>query len=282
MAAIGLVRADVGRTILYSLLAGLPTALIAGPLLSRWLAGSDPVLPVAELEAVVEEQPSDSVPGLLTSLVAMLLPVVLMLGPFLAEVCGVARGHPVRLAADWVGTPWLAMLLAGLFGYWALGLRCGHNLATLWSWSRQTLGPSLELLLIIGAGGAFSQVLQAAGAGRALASLGAWGGVSPLVLGWLIAASMRVAVGSATVAVIATAGLMQPVLAAHPAVNRELLVLCMGAGSLVCSHVNDSGFWLIKGYFRLGTGQTLRTWTLVETVIGVAGLVILVAIDRLG
>ncbi|MBI2517410.1 MAG: permease DsdX [Opitutae bacterium] len=281
MAAIAMVHADVGRTILYSLFAGLPTALLAGPMLARWLVREESSLADATPVFAPRTEPRSSVlPGLGTSLVAMLLPVGLMLAPFVAELFGLPTGHPLeRLVAN-IGRPWVAMLGATGLAVWTLGFRCQRSTAELWKWIQATLRPSGELLFIIGAGGAFSHVLQVAGVGRALINLGVLGGVSPLLVGWILAASLRVAVGSATVSVITAAGLMQPMLDTHPQLNRELLVLAMGAGSLVCSHVNDSGFWLIRGYFRLGIGRTLRTWTVVETAIGVAGLLILMLIEH--
>jgi gluconate:H+ symporter, GntP family len=282
MAAIALLQANVGRTILYSLLAGVPTALLAGPLLSRWLTRADQAS--MESQTVVtdlSQGPRRREPGVAVSVFTMLLPVVLMLSSFVTELCGVPSGHPLGRLAGIVGTPWVAMLVATALACWLLGHRCGIGPSGLWAWMQPTLWPSGQLLLIIGAGGAFSQVLQVAGVGRALTGLGVLSSVSPLVLGWLLAASFRVAVGSATVSVITAAGLIQPMLAAHPQCNRELLVLAMGAGSLVCSHVNDSGFWLVRGCFRLDTARTLRTWSVVETAIGVAALVILVGLDQL-
>lgn len=283
MAAIALIRADVGHTIVYSLLAGLPTALVAGPVLARWLTRNEQVSAEERSMAATGTKPHSGVPpGVGMSLVAMLLPVGLMLASFITELSGLSKGHPLGRLAGVIGTPWVAMFGATVYACWGLGLRRGRSWTEIWAWMQPTLWPSGELLLIIGAGGAFSQVLQTAGVGRALTGLNAFGDLSPLVLGWILAAALRIAVGSATVAVITAAGLMQPLLAGmQPGVNRELLVLALGAGSLVCSHVNDSGFWLVRGCFRLGTARTLRTWTVVETAIGVAGLLVVLALDRL-
>ena len=128
---------------------------------------------------------------------------------------------------------------------------------------------------MIGAGGGFSAVLNASGVGAAIGEIGARAPVSPLLLGWLIAGLLRVAVGSATVAVMMAASLMAPILAVRPDTNRELLILAMGAGSLLLSHVNDSGFWFVKEYFGLTVPQMFRTWTIVETGIGVVAIILL-------
>jgi GntP family gluconate:H+ symporter len=124
----------------------------------------------------------------------------------------------------------------------------------------------------VGAGGGFGRVLDAAGADTAIAE--AFGGraLSPMVLGWVIASLLRLAVGSATVAVVTAASIMAPIAAAMPLVNRELLVVAIGAGSLIASHVNDGGFWLVKEYFNMTVPQTVATWTAMETIIAVAGL----------
>ena len=128
------------------------------------------------------------------------------------------------------------------------------------------------MLLVVGAGGGFGRVLTAAGADAAIAHVMSGRRLSPLVLAWLIAALLRLAVGSATVAVVTAASILAPIAAAMPGVNKELLVVAIGAGSLIASHLNDGGFWLVKEYLNMTVPQTLATWTVLETIVAVVGL----------
>jgi GntP family gluconate:H+ symporter len=141
--------------------------------------------------------------------------------------------------------------------------------------SEECVGPAASIFLVVGAGGGFSMVLRASGVGDAIAGFAAQAPVSPLLLGWVIAGLLRIAVGSATVAVTTAAGLMVPFLEHHPGINKELLVLSMGAGSLILSHVNDSGFWFVKEYLGMNVPQTLKTWTVVETGIAVVSIILI-------
>ena len=134
-------------------------------------------------------------------------------------------------------------------------------------------------MLIVGAGGGFNGVLIASGVGNAIAEMVKDLAVSPLILGWVAAALIRVATGSATVAITTAAGILAPIVAVKPGTNLELLVLSMGAGSLTLSHVNDGGFWFVKEYFNLTVTQTLKTWTVMETVISIVALVLVLALD---
>ena len=166
----------------------------------------------------------------------------------------------------------MALLLALLFSFWSLG-RVRHFSGTqLLGFMNDCLAPTATILLVIGAGGGFNQVLVQSGVGRAIADLAVGAHVSPLLLAWLVAALIRVATGSATVAMTTAAGIVAPIAAVTPGTSAELLVLATGAGSLVLSHVNDAGFWLIKEFFNMTVPQTLKTWTVAETIIGVAGL----------
>ena len=135
------------------------------------------------------------------------------------------------------------------------------------------------IVLVVGAGGGFGRVLDQAGVGRAIADAAAAQHLSPLVLGWVLAALLRLSVGSATVAISTAAGLMAPMLAGMPAVSRELLVVSLGAGSIIASHVNDSGFWLVKEYLNLSVTETFATWTVLETLIALAGLAVVLLLS---
>jgi GntP family gluconate:H+ symporter len=165
--------------------------------------------------------------------------------------------------------------------FWTLGARQGFTRTQILKFTNDSLAPTAAILLVIGAGGGFNKVLIASGVGRAIAGVAIGSHASPLLLAWSVAALIRVATGSATVAMTTAAGIVAPIAAATPGTSPELLVLATGAGSLVLSHVNDSGFWLIKEFFNMTVPQTLRTWTVAETIIGVAGLVFTLIVSAL-
>jgi GntP family gluconate:H+ symporter len=166
----------------------------------------------------------------------------------------------------------VALLLALLFSFWSLGRARRFTREQVLKFTNDCLGPTATILLVIGAGAGFNQVLLKSGVGAAIADVAIGSHASPLLLAWIVAALIRVATGSATVAMTTAAGIVAPIAASIPGTNAELLVLATGAGSLVLSHVNDSGFWLIKEFFDMTVPQTLKTWTVAETIVGVAGL----------
>jgi gluconate:H+ symporter, GntP family len=272
MLAVTAYNADVGRTILYGLIVGLPTAALAGPVFAAWVAPRI-VLPAenklaAQLEgsAVLERTP-----GFGISLFTVLIPVILILLASAADVT-LDAASSMRSTLHFVGHPIVALLLALLFSFWSLGRAMHFTREQLLKFCNDCLAPTAAILLVIGAGGGFNQVLVQSGVGRAVANLAAGSHASPLVLAWVVATLIRVATGSATVAMTTAAGIVAPIAASVPGTNAELLVLATGAGSLMLSHVNDAGFWLIKEFFNMTVPQTLKTWTVAETIIGVAGL----------
>src|SRR2546422_6791279 len=274
MLAVGAYHADVGRTIAYALLVGLPTAALAGPIFASWMAprialpAESPI--AAQLAGGGDGVPRD-MPGFGITLFTVLLPVILMLCATTADVA-LDTASTLRTALDFVGSPIVALLVALLFSLWSLGYRQHFTRDQILKFANDCLGPTAAILLVIGAGGGFNRVLLESGVGRAIAEVALGSHASPLLLAWTVAALIRVATGSATVAVTTAAGIVAPVAAATPGTMPELLVLATGAGSLVLSHVNDSGFWLIKEFFNMTVQQTLKTWTVAETIIGVAGL----------
>ncbi|HEX2716448.1 MAG TPA: gluconate:H+ symporter, partial [Gemmatimonadaceae bacterium] len=270
MLAVTAYRADLGLTILYALLVGLPTAALAGPIFAAWVAPRIALPAENPMAATLEGAQTRTPPGFAISVFTVLLPVILML---LASAAAVAPlPAAARQALALLGNPIVALLLALLFSFWSLGSRQGFTRSQILTLTNDCLAPTAAILLIIGAGGGFNRVLVASGVGNAIAALAASMHLSPLILAWSIAALIRVATGSATVALTTASGLVAPIAAATPGTSPELLVLATGAGSLVLSHVNDSGFWLIKEFFGMTIPQTLRTWTVAETIIGVAGL----------
>ncbi|MDP1857076.1 MAG: GntP family permease [Gemmatimonadaceae bacterium] len=271
MLAVDAYKADVGRTILYALLVGLPTASLAGPIFATWIAPRITLPSENPLAAQLEGGTVRDMPGFGITLFTVMIPVILML---LASTASVAleSASPWRAGLEFVGNPIVALLLALLFSFWSLGYALHFTSEQVLKFTNDCLGPTATILLVIGAGGGFNRVLIESGVGRAIADVALGSHASPLLLAWTVAALIRVATGSATVAMTTAAGIVAPIAAATPGTPAELLVLATGAGSLVLSHVNDSGFWLIKEFFNMTVPQTLKTWTVAETIIGVAGL----------
>ena len=273
MVAIGVLNGNVGTTILYSLLVGLPTAIIAGPLCARWLAGHQQVDLAGGPASQLTGHTATRRPGFALTVFTILLPVALMLLATAADV-SLAKQDPLRQWMDFIGHPLTAMTVAFLFSCWSFGFARGFSKETLLKFANECLGPVAAILLIVGAGGGFNRILILSGVGNGIAAMVKDSSISPLLLGWVVAALIRVATGSATVAVTAAAGILAPIVAVKPATNVELLVVAMGAGSLVLSHVNDGGFWFVKEYFNLSVPQTLRSWTVLETIVSFLALIL--------
>ena len=270
LAAIERLQADIGRTLFYSLVVSLPVAMLSGPLFARAISRRVHVLPGGMAEQLTGEITAARPPSLTATLTTILLPVALMLMAALAQAT--LPDGPARRAIGFAGSPLVAMLIATLVALWTFGRACGFDRSRLLRFAEDALPPLAGVLLVVGAGGGFGRVLDASGADTAIAQ--AMGGLalSPLVLGWVIASLLRLSVGSATVACVTAASIMAPIALAAPAVNRDLMVVAIGAGSLIASHVNDGGFWLVKEYLNMSVPQTVATWTVLETIVSVAGL----------
>jgi GntP family gluconate:H+ symporter len=270
LAAIERLGADPGRTLFYSLIVALPLAIVSGPVYARYISRHVHVEPGLMADQLTTVARDTRTPGLGVTLVTMLSPVLVMLIAAAAQIL-MADG-PVRQGIAFIGSPLVAMMLATLLALVTFGRSCGFNRARLLQFAEESLPPIASVLLVVGAGGGFGRVLDAAQVDTAIAQ--AMGGLqlSPLVLGWVIASLLRLSVGSATVSVITAASIMAPMVAALPLVNKELLVVSIGAGSLIASHVNDGGFWLVKEYLNMSVPQTLATWTVIETIVAVGGL----------
>lgn len=271
-------HADLGLTVLFAMIVGIPTAAVAGPLYARLIV---PWLGPATPPAVFREPATDRrLPGFGITVGTLLLPVLLMLLGSLAGAVTIP-GSPLDQALRFVGTPVVALLAAVLVSYWTLGLARGLSMATIQRYTNECLAPTALITLVVGVGAGFGRILTDSGVSAALVGLAAHWHVPVLLLAWLIAALMRVATGSATVAMATAAGIVAPLAAANPAVRPELLVLATGAGSVVLSHVNDGGFWLVKEYFGLSVADTIRSWTVCETLISVVALVLTLALSAL-
>jgi GntP family gluconate:H+ symporter len=276
MLAVVAYQADTGRTILYGLLVGLPTASLAGPIYAAWISPRIALPAVNPMAAQLGGEASmtgdgDGLPGFGISVLTVLIPVILMLFASAADVL-LGETSTVREAAHLVGSPIVALLVALLFSFWSLGRPRRFTRDQVLRFCNDCLAPTATILLVIGAGGGFNSVLVQSGVGKAIAAAASGTHASPLLLAWVVATLIRVATGSATVAMTSAAGIVAPIAAATPGTSPELLVLATGAGSLMLSHVNDSGFWLIKEFFNMTVPQTLRTWTVAETIVGIAGL----------
>lgn len=279
MTAIGLYNANVGQTILYSLIVGIPTAIISGPLYGAWIGKRiHKTVPEGLAETMTSTREGHKMPSFGNVMFTILLPVLLMLIASWADIT-YPKDNWTRNKLDFLGDPVTALLIGTIYAFFSLGYAQGFNRDAVLKFTNESFGPIAGILLTIGAGGAFNKVLQNSGVGKYIAELAAHSSLSPLLLAWMIAALIRVATGSATVAMLTAAGIVAPIAATMTGVNIELLVLATGAGSLILSHVNDSGFWMIKEYFGMSVKETLLTWTAMETILSVVALVLILILD---
>lgn len=282
MAAIGLLGADVGKTIGWSIILSIPLLILAGPLFTLFiqkrvpLKSPPPTSITSDPISVGPQKPAT----LGQTLVVILMPVGLMMIGSLAVIM-LSGDSPLRKGFTLLGHPVVAMLAGVIVSMFILSKQCGFTRAQLLKFTEDCLGPIAAILLVVGAGGGFSRVLVESGVGEAIKVMASDWKLPPLIFGWLIAALIRIAVGSATVAITAAAGLLAPIVAADPTINRELLILSLGCGSLILSHVNDGGFWFVKECFKLSVSETLRTWTVMETIIAIAGLGLVLLLNAL-
>jgi len=277
--AIGIFGADIGKTIFYGLVVGLPTVIIAGPMFGAFIAKYVDIKPSDELmEQLAREPQTKDLPGFAITLITVLSPVFLMLLKTFVDVT-LPEGNAVRDLMDFIGNPIVALLAALLLSLYTFGVARGFTRQQVLKFVDQSLAPTAAIVLIIGAGGGFKQMLVNSGVGTAIGQLAVHAQISPLLLAWFVAGVIRVATGSATVATITGAGIVAPLVTLIPGTNRELLVLATGAGSLILSHVNDAGFWLVKEYFNMSVGETFKTWTAMETIISVVALVFIMLLN---
>ncbi|MCC2315622.1 GntP family permease [Cellulomonas xiejunii] len=278
VAASELLGADPGMVILLGLVVALPTWYVSSYLYGLW-AGRRWQLPVPELLGTQEEEP-DNPPSLGTVLGVLLLPLILIFvntGLDTLRSAGVVDGDAAWVqVARAIGSTPVALLIAVLVAAWVMGTRRGRDKTTVERLLESALGPVCSVILITGAGGMFGAVLRASGIGAALEDALGDIGLPVIVAGFLISTVLRIAQGSATVALITTAGLIQPAVASgdFTAVQLAAIVLAVAAGSVMASHVNDSGFWLVGRFFGMDVRTTLRTWTVMETIIGTMGFAI--------
>ena len=267
-AIVTLFHADLGKTLIYGIIAAIPAIIISGPILSKVLSKIE-AKPLDEFlnQKVMSEE---ELPGFWISFISSLLPVVLIT---VSTVAGflLPEDNAIRKTLGYIGNPAIAMLIAVLFSIYTLGLARGRKITDIMNSLAHSVTTITMIMLLIAGAGALKQVLVDSGVSKYIGDLLSQSSLSPLFLGWLIATILRFCVGSATVAGITTAGIVLP-LVTGGSVNPELMVLAIGSGSLMFGHVNDGGFWLFKEYFNLSIKDTLKTWSVMETSIGICGL----------
>jgi Gnt-I system high-affinity gluconate transporter len=262
-------HADIGKTLLYGLLLAVPAIVIAGPLFGSTLKKYHPHPPEDLLpdETMTPEQ----LPGLGISLFTALLPLVLLALTTVAGNIFPENSFPDKFIA-FIGNPNMAMFISVLVAIYFLGIRCGRKIPQIMRELQEAFKGISVILLIIAGSGVFMEVMRDSGVNTYIAAgLKDWH-MPPLILGWLIAAIIRVCIGSATVAGLTTVSILLP-LVQQQMVHPSLMVLAIGAGSLMFSHVNDGGFWLFKEYFNLSIKDTFKTWTVMETIVSFTGLI---------
>ncbi len=311
LTAIGLLKADLGLTLLYGIIIAIPTVIVAGPILARfvdqWVPKSaDSLVSVggtggtgiprgsggtsagsnskgtggADLDDLdPSRQPGRRRVAFRTALIAITLPVFLMLIDAILKLTVTDKENGIRKVVDVLGTPIVALLIAVIFAYFALGLGSGMTKSQVSDTYGAALPPIAGILLIVAAGGGFKQTLIDAGVGEVIKNWATGVNISALVLGWLVAVLIRLGTGSATVATITAAGIVGPLGTSLSPSHLALLVLAIGCGSLFFSHVNDAGFWLVKEYFGLTVGETIKSWSVMETVISVFGFALVMLLS---
>ena len=261
-------KADIGTTLIYGVVLAIPSILISGPFLTRFLPKVN-AKPLKEFMATKKIHTS-KLPSLNKSLLVALLPVILI--GFTTLISSIFQNNDTLFEwINFIGNPVIALLITLIIGTYALGISRGISMEEIMEIFATAVSGITMVMLIISGAGALKQILIDSGVSDYIGSLLEISNMSPLFIGWLIATLIRFSVGSATVAGLTTAGIVLPLLEST-GVSPELMVLAIGSGSLMLSHVNDSGFWLFKEYFNLSVKETLCTWTIMETSIGITGL----------
>ena len=267
-------NASLGTTLLYGIIIAIPAIILAGPVFARTVKGiSSSPLKGFQPKTI----PDDQLPGTFNSFISSLLPVLLLVCttviPLLVDVTGIAKS-----ILSFVSDSIIVMLISLIVATLTLGVFNGKSIKEIMSLYSESVKDVALILLIVAGAGALKEVFIASGVSKEIGIMLQGLAINPLVLGWLIAAVIRVCLGSATVAGLTAAGLMMPVLN-NSAINPNLMVLSIGAGSLMFSHVNDSGFWMFKEYFNISIKDTIRSWSLMESIVAVVGLLGVLILD---
>ncbi|QDR64529.1 GntT/GntP/DsdX family permease [Mammaliicoccus sciuri] len=278
MTTIGIYDADLGKVLLYALIIALPTAIIAGPIFGKFI--SKRLTPENSPNILKVNNETTSLPSIPVSFFIIVLPVLLMLLSIITPYLG-SLPSLLRNTLLFVGSPVIALLISCFVAFYLLGFKQGMNRNTIKRLVEDCILPIGSIILIIGAGGGFKEILIETGVGETIAQMTENLSLSPLLLAFLVAGLIRVATGSATVALTTAAGIVSPIIQNLSGVNLELLVIATGAGSLMLSHVNDAGFWMVKEYLGLNVKETFKTWTVMETMLSVVAFLIAFALNSI-
>ncbi|KFJ01400.1 MULTISPECIES: GntP family permease [Bifidobacterium] len=271
LVAISALNANLGVTLALGLLVAIPTVIISGPLMGRIMAKWVPIQApeqAAEKDAVKDESKR---PSFAQAMTVILLPVVLMLAASVVDLTGQKEAMWGRVLV-FIGTPLTALFITAVVAMVLLGFMQGRTREFINGEVGKAFASVAGIVFIVGAGGGFKQTLVDSGIGDVIANGITESAMNPLIAGWLVAVLIRLATGSATVATVTASGIMVPLAQGMSPTHLALLVLAIGAGSVFFSHLNDAGFWLVKEYFGMSVSQTLKTWSLMETVLSVVGL----------
>lgn len=269
-------NANMGLTLLYGIVVSIPAIIVAGPFYARFVKN---IVSTPLQSFKPKEIPSEKLPGFGISVITALLPVILLAATTVLPLLYPASTQLAAISA-FIGEPTIVMLISLAVATWFLGIGTGMGLPVIMNVYTEAVKDIVTLLLIIAGAGALKQVFTDSGVSKLIATQLSDLKMDPLLLGWLISATIRVCVGSATVAGLTTAGIIAP-LALSSGVNPNLMVLSIGAGSLMFSHVNDSGFWMFKEYFNLSIRDTIRSWSIMETIVAIVGLIGVLALDAI-
>lgn len=274
-AVAGIYDANLGKTLLYGIIIAIPAVIISGPLYTKLFKKEDLEVEIPKGLFNPKHFTEEEMPGFGISVFTALIPVILIAFQAIVEI--VMPNSALVPTAQFLGNPGIALLIAVIVAIYTFGLNRGKKMPELMNSITQSVSSIAMILLIIGGGGAFKQVLIDSHVDKYVAGLMEGSTMSPLILAWLIAAILRVVLGSATVAGLTAAGIAAPLVAATH-ISPELMVLATGAGSMTFSHVNDAGFWIYKEFFNLTIGKTIKTWSVMVTIaslVGLAGVLII-------
>lgn len=273
-ALVSQLNADMGQTLMYGIIIAIPTIIVAGPLFASTLKGIDKE-PLQTFKPRILAD--NELPGFLNSIITCLLPVAILL---VSTIFNLDKSNGSNPILKFIADPGMLMFLSMIYATFALGLLRGKKVSEVMGYYTDSIRDVLLIILVVSGSGALKQVFVDSGVSNQLADAFNSLQLPPLVLGWLIAAIIRVAMGSATVAGLTTAGIIAPLVVATNT-DPSLMVLAVGSGSLMFSHVNDSGFWLFKEYFNLSMKETFRSWSMMETIVSIMGLIGVLVIERL-
>ena len=268
-----LFKADIGKTLIYGIAIAIPAIILSGVIFPEFVKKI--IANPPEGLVVIKNLPENELPSFPLSMGIALSPVLLMAAATIGEFVMPEGSFSLQIL-KFVGDASVSMLISFGLAVIFLGVLRGQKMADITEKTATSLTATTMILMIVAAGGAFKQVLQDSGIGGDITLIFKDLSLSPLFLGWLVATVIRITIGSATVAGLTAAGIVQPMLsdpAVAATISPELMVLSVGAGSLMCSHVNDTGFWMFKEYFGLSLKDTFKTWTVMETIVGIVGLI---------